>query len=81
MRNLTLNRDDSNDTLASVNKIRTRDSHLPQRTFAQVLTGKSTEGIPLKESEPLRMISGNIAITVDEDEYAKGLVKFTHSQK
>lgn len=33
----------------------------------------------LKESEPPRLVGGNIAINIDEDEYSKGLLEFVHN--
>lgn len=50
------------------------------RTFAQAVIGESSDGILLKEAEPPRAVGRNIAITIDKEEYDKGLVEFTHSQ-
>lgn len=39
-------------------------------TFPQEVSWEAIEGILLKEAEPPRFMGGNIAITVDEEEYS-----------
>lgn len=49
------------------------------RTFIQALSGEVSEGVILWQSKPPYSTGGNIMITVDEDEYSRGLLQFTHT--
>lgn len=49
------------------------------RSFVEAVAGYPLEGITLKEAKPPRVVRGNTATTVDEEEYERGLMEFRHN--
>lgn len=48
-------------------------------SYAQAVSGEIESGFLLKESPPPRVVRGNIAMMVDEEEYDKGVAEFKFS--
>lgn len=50
----------------------------PTRTFTQVISRELLRAITIREWATPRIMGGNIAITIEEDEYNKGLAEFVN---